>query len=123
MKVSTQTKGRLGENLAIRFLNLHGFKICDRNFRSRYGEIDIIAQKNESIYFVEVKYRQDQSFGQAIESIHHIKQRKLFKMSWVYLYQNPYYLGYCKRFAVLGIQKGATGISYDFIDNAFEVAI
>ena len=47
--------GQTGESAAARYLQLHGYKILEKNFRSRFGEIDIVAQKNETVVFVEVK--------------------------------------------------------------------
>jgi len=49
--------GRFYENKAVEFLKINGYKIIKRNFRSRFGEIDIIARDNDYICFVEVKMR------------------------------------------------------------------
>jgi putative endonuclease len=57
-KVFTSEKqriGEVGENIAVKFLIKNGFKILDRNYTKKWGEIDIIAKKNEKLYFVEVK--------------------------------------------------------------------
>ena len=51
----TQKIGELGENIATKFLMKHGFLILDRNYTKKWGEIDIIAEKNNKLYFVEVK--------------------------------------------------------------------
>ncbi len=51
----TQKTGETGENIAVRFLMKHGFSILDRNYTKKWGEIDIIAQKNNKLYFIEVK--------------------------------------------------------------------
>jgi putative endonuclease len=51
----TQKIGELGENIAAKFLMKHGFLILDRNYTKKWGEIDIIAEKNNKLYFVEVK--------------------------------------------------------------------
>ncbi|MEK7104909.1 MAG: YraN family protein [Patescibacteria group bacterium] len=51
----TQKIGELGENIAVRFLVKHGFSILDRNYTKKWGEIDIIAQKDNKLYFIEVK--------------------------------------------------------------------
>ncbi|OGI64315.1 hypothetical protein A2914_02935 [Candidatus Nomurabacteria bacterium RIFCSPLOWO2_01_FULL_41_21] len=51
----SQKIGELGENIAVKFLMKHGFAILDRNYTKRYGEIDIVAEKDNKIYFVEVK--------------------------------------------------------------------
>jgi len=51
----TQKIGEIGENIAIRFLMKHNFSILDRNYTKKWGEIDIIAEKGNKLYFIEVK--------------------------------------------------------------------
>ncbi|MDO8659781.1 MAG: YraN family protein [Candidatus Parcubacteria bacterium] len=51
----TQKIGELGENIAVRFLMKHNFSILDRNYTKKWGEIDIVAEKGEKLYFIEVK--------------------------------------------------------------------
>src|SRR3989338_7516962 len=51
----TQKIGQIGENIAVKFLVKHGFSILDRNYTKKWGEIDIIAEKSNKIYFIEVK--------------------------------------------------------------------
>jgi len=52
---SSQKIGELGENVACMFLMKHGFKVLERNYTKKWGEIDIVAQKGNKLYFVEVK--------------------------------------------------------------------
>jgi len=54
-KTEKQKVGNLGENLACRFLEERGFKIIERNYRKKWGELDIIAEKEGILHFVEVK--------------------------------------------------------------------
>ena len=51
----TQKTGEIGENVAVKFLVKHGFSILERNYTKKWGEIDIIAEKDQKLYFVEVK--------------------------------------------------------------------
>ena len=51
----TQKVGEIGENIAVKFLVKHGFSILDRNYTKKWGEIDIIAEKSNKLYFIEVK--------------------------------------------------------------------
>ena len=51
----TQKTGEIGENIAVKFLVKHGFFILDRNYTKKWGEIDIIAEKETKLYFIEVK--------------------------------------------------------------------
>ena len=51
----SQKTGEIGENIAVKFLMKHGFSINERNYTKKWGEIDIVAEKDKKIYFVEVK--------------------------------------------------------------------
>jgi putative endonuclease len=51
----TQKTGEIGENIAVKFLVKHGFSILERNYTKKWGEIDIVAEKDSKIYFIEVK--------------------------------------------------------------------
>ena len=51
----TQKTGEIGENIAVKFLMKHGFSILDRNYTKKWGEIDIVAEKDNKISFIEVK--------------------------------------------------------------------
>ena len=82
----TQT-GKLGETKAADFLRDKDFSILHTNFHSQYGEIDIIAQKNDRIHFVEVKTRKNNNYGTPIESYHQNKQQKIIKTAFIYLNQ------------------------------------
>ncbi len=52
---NTQKTGEIGENIAVKFLVKHGFSILDRNYTKKWGEIDIVAEKENKLYFIEVK--------------------------------------------------------------------
>ena len=69
--------GPWGEEIAARCLELKGFEIVERNFRCRYGEIDIIAKNAEFLVFAEVKLRKSAKFGAAREFVDRRKQEKL----------------------------------------------
>ncbi|PIR68341.1 hypothetical protein COU49_01320 [Candidatus Nomurabacteria bacterium CG10_big_fil_rev_8_21_14_0_10_35_16] len=51
----TQKTGEIGENIAVRFLMKHGYKILNRNYTKKWGEIDVVAEKNNRLHFIEVK--------------------------------------------------------------------
>ena len=51
----TQKIGEVGENITVKFLMKHGFSILDRNYTKKWGEIDIVAEKENKLYFIEVK--------------------------------------------------------------------
>ena len=70
-------RGNWGEERAALYLRLHGYKIVERNFRCRQGEIDIIARKGDVVAFVEVKQRKNADFGEAREFVTYSKQRRV----------------------------------------------
>jgi len=78
-------KGKFGESLAENYLKKNGYKIIEKNFRTKYGEIDIIAEKGNFIIFVEVKYRKNPEFGKAEEAINPVKIGKIQKTAEFYL--------------------------------------
>ncbi|MGI8671965.1 MAG: YraN family protein, partial [Luteitalea sp.] len=63
MTIARQTFGSLGEDLACEALTERGYAIVTRRYRTKHGELDIIARHHEYLVFVEVKARQDDSFG------------------------------------------------------------
>lgn len=79
--------GALGEQATVDWLLSNNYVILKRNYRSRFGEIDIIAQKKEIIAFVEVKYRLSRHFNLS-SVITKTKQEKIIKTALVYLAQN-----------------------------------
>ena len=77
--------GRLGEIIAARFLEKNGFKVIDRNFYTRYGEIDLIAENGDEILFCEVKARTSSEYGYPEQAVDYYKIRKILKTIGVYL--------------------------------------
>ena len=76
--------GKLGEDVAVNFLEKYGYKICARNFRGRWGEIDIVAEDGDCIVFVEVKTRQYTSYGRPAEFVNAAKQKKIIRTALEY---------------------------------------
>ncbi len=60
--MGSKALGDLGEEIACRYLKSHGYKVLHRNYRTKYGEIDIIAKKKRTLVFVEVKYGSPQAY-------------------------------------------------------------
>lgn len=80
-----QQLGRSGEDLASTHLTGEGFAIVERNFRTRWGEIDLIARRNGEYYFIEVKTRSDDRFGTPLEAMTATRLKRLQKMSLHYI--------------------------------------
>ena len=78
-------KGKKGEGFACEYLRKLGYEIIDRNWHSRYGEIDIIARKDEYIVFVEVKARQYNAMISGAAAVNYRKQKKIVITSALYL--------------------------------------
>lgn len=77
--------GQFGEDLAAKYLKKKGYELVERNWRTRAGEIDIIAKKNAVIYFVEVRTKSTEEFGSPLESITPRKQAQIKKMALLWL--------------------------------------
>jgi putative endonuclease len=76
--------GAFGERLAVQHLEAKGYRIVERNYRRREGEIDIIARFGEVLAFVEVRCRRGSTMGTAIESLSRTKQRRLVVLAEAY---------------------------------------
>jgi putative endonuclease len=85
-------KGNLAEDKAVKFLYKNGFMVVERNFYSRFGEIDIIASKDEVLHFIEVKSGLD--YESAIQNITPSKLNKFIKTVNVYLKKNALDVNY-----------------------------
>lgn len=81
--------GSLGEDFACNFLTSKGYKIIERNFRSRFGEIDIVAAKDTKLIFIEVKARRNLKFGCPEEAVTENKIRKISKTAEYYMLLHP----------------------------------
>ena len=66
--------GAIAENIAADYLSKRGYKIHERNYRTREGEIDIIAYKDGTLIFVEVRAKTGRAFGSAEESIRNVRR-------------------------------------------------
>ena len=81
-------KGVAGERLAEDFLIQKGFKLIERNFTSRFGEIDLIMNDGGVVVFVEVKYRDSQKYGQGRDAVNFHKMRKIAKTAEYFIIKN-----------------------------------
>lgn len=103
-----QGLGRTGERLAAEALMSKGYRILERNFRCRHGEIDLVAEDEYDLIFVEVKARRGISFGLPEDALTWRKQRKLMEVASFYLEQHD-----CAdrswRIDVVAVQFSASG--------------
>jgi putative endonuclease len=82
------SRGEKAETLAAAFLEREGLRIIERNYRSRFGEIDLIARDGDALVFIEVRERKSAAFGGAAASITAAKQKKLTRTALAYLTGN-----------------------------------
>jgi putative endonuclease len=87
-KSETKNTGKTGEDYALDYLKKLGYFLISRNYHTRYGEIDLIMQKEKNIYFYEVKYRKTVKYGFGEESISRSKIEKLRKSIEIWVTQN-----------------------------------
>lgn len=80
--------GSWGEDIAARHLEAQGYRILARNWRNRYGEIDLIVTDGEGIAFVEVKTRRGRRFGSPEEAITTKKGQRLLQLGQAYISEN-----------------------------------
>ena len=113
--------GKSAEDAASRFLKEKGYKILKRNFKTRLGEIDIIARDKDTLCFVEVKARSSLRFGLPYEAVSGFKQRQISKAALMYLKEN-HRLDKKARFDVVSITYSGNSPKFDLIQNAFELS-
>ncbi|MFH0790547.1 MAG: YraN family protein [Candidatus Omnitrophota bacterium] len=112
--------GKAGENRAEVFLKQNGYKILVRNYRTKLGEIDLIAKDKNTVCFIEVKTRLDNKFGLPVEAITNTKQRQIIKTATVYLKENNL-LEKRARFDVVSVIGAGEGQKTEVIKNAFSL--
>ncbi len=110
--------GQKGEKAAVRYLKKNKYKILETNYRTKLGEIDIIARNREYIIFVEVKTRTD---GQMLEprfSVDYKKRRRILRTASCYM--NQFKSNLQPRFDIAEVIVNERGeISINYLDNAF----
>lgn len=99
---SKKEAGREGEDLAVATLKREGYKILERNYRNFLGEIDIIAEEDGYLVFVEVKRRNSPTFGESLFAIDRKKKQHMIRSATYYLKDHKS-LGRKARFDVVGI--------------------
>ncbi|MBG0787131.1 MAG: YraN family protein [Anaerolineaceae bacterium] len=88
-KTYQQQVGRQGEDLAADYLQKQGYQLLDRNYLSRFGEVDLVAVKDEVIVFVEVKARTNDRFGLPEASVTPEKLEKIYDTALFWLQEHP----------------------------------
>lgn len=87
-RTKAQKAGDRGESAAAAFLQKHGYTVREKNYRTKFGEIDIIAENDEYIVFAEVKTRAVSSFERPVAAVDRKKQKRLIKTALLWLDEN-----------------------------------
>ncbi|MCL1817233.1 MAG: YraN family protein [Clostridiales bacterium] len=111
--MNSRAIGASGEEQAVAHLKSLGYLIHNRNYRSRFAEIDIIAEREGCLFFVEVKKQRDSSYGGAAAHVTRPKKRKIAREAERYLTQSGW-KGLCG-FLVVAIDDGKVEVIEDFI--------
>ena len=115
-KTHNHVKGIFGENISCLYLKNHGYKIIERNYKCQFGEIDIIANENDTIVFIEVKLRNSARYGVGSYAVDYYKRNRIINSAKYYM-KNKNTRGI--RFDVIEITR-YKGIYYGkVIKNAF----
>jgi len=114
--------GRRGEALAQSYLRAKSIKVIDRNYRCKFGEIDLIARQHDTIIFIEVKTRTHHQFGPPEASVTKAKQRKIIQVALGYLTQHELHDAPV-RFDVIGITLMGNKHRLNHIEAAFDASI
>jgi len=113
--------GKEGEEIAIRFLKKNGYKIIERNYVCKMGEMDIIAREKDTLVFVEVKTRTSTAFGPPQLAVNSAKQRQLSKVA-LYFLKEKQLEDMKARFDVVAILLLPERPDVQIIKNAFDLA-
>ena len=113
--MNTRQKGTDKEVLAASYLERHGVKVLEKNFRSHSGEVDLIGQDGDCLVFIEVKYRRSVNKGSALEAVDIRKQKQICKVADYYRFLHKIGAYSPMRYDVVAIQ----GESVIWVKNAF----
>lgn len=112
--------GQQAEDAACHYLTRNGLKLITRNYKCRRGEIDLVMQHDDSIVFVEVRYRHNNHFGSGAESVVSRKQEKIILTALHYLQSHKESAGSSCRFDVIAVQPGTDKNHIQWIQDAFQ---
>jgi len=114
-----QTLGLSGEDLACAELRRRGYAIVERRYRTRFGEIDIVARDRETWVFVEVKTRVGRDFGDGADAVTEMKQRRVAQMAVDFVSRRGLHDQPC-RFDVVVVSVADGPPRVDVYENAFD---
>jgi putative endonuclease len=117
---NTNQIGQQAENRALEYLESKGLSLIERNYHCKRGEIDLIMNDSGTLVFVEVRFRKNDRFGSALESIHAAKQKKIIISASHYLAHHPE--DQPIRFDAVALSPSATKLEIQWVKSAFEAS-
>jgi len=117
--MSAVSTGALLENVAIDYLQTRNLHILQRNFRSKLGEIDLIAKDQSYLVFIEVRYRENDLYGSSAETVTRAKQQKIIHTAQLYLQTRAWARNLDCRFDVVAISGPIELPTIEWIKDAF----
>ena len=112
-----KSKGREGEDLAVKHLIKNDYKLKERNYRYKRGEVDIIAEKNEILCFIEVKLRNSNAFGDPETFVSEKQQELIIATAEHYIMERDWYKDI--RFDIIAIKKKYQELELRHFEDAF----
>jgi putative endonuclease len=116
--LKNRAAGAWGEELALRYLTRQGYVLVERNYRTRYGELDLIVRRGGTLVFVEVKLRRGTGFGDPLEAVTPQKRAIIRSLAEQYLLDREPDFDEL-RFDAVGILAGEGGPRIHHIEDAF----
>lgn len=110
--------GDRGEEIALRYLGRRGYRLVERNYRTRYGEVDLILRQGSALVFVEVKLRRGTGFGEPVEAVTVRKQQRIRRLAEHYLAEKEPDFEEV-RFDVVGVLAGTGEPEVRHVPHAF----
>lgn len=120
--MSTRQRGDHVELFAENHLKKQGLTLIDKNFNSRFGEIDLIMLDKSALVFVEVRFRANTSYGSGAETVNFRKQQKIIKTAQLYLQANKKMQQRDCRFDVVSVTLAAQEPLIEWHQNAFQAS-
>ena len=121
MSVARQAFGELGERIAERWLRRRGWRIVQRRFRSGHRDIDLVAERDGTVAFIEVKARKGAGFGGPVQAVNHRKRKQLERSAMVWIDRHGREAE-SYRFDVVGVLLDGAEVRICHVENAFALA-
>ena len=122
MSAARQAFGELGERVAARWLERHGWRVVQRRFRNGRRDIDLVMERDGTVAFVEVKARKGSRFGTPVEAVNWRKQKELARSAhvWIDRHGRP---EESYRFDVVGVLVEGTRVRVRHVSDAFPIHV